>query len=467
MRTGISATRITDRASRVDSVDADMRCCPHATVRVAFDHVRSDLSGYGLTNGQHPGVLVAQAPRQLTPHRSALHGFGAALRQWRECRGLSQRALGKRVHVSGDLVGKVEKAERWPSSHLVESFEAALQAAGELVRLLPDLERERRLTDIGYRLTDDARSQLRVVMPHPDAPDLLRSWHEQLATLATTGNRIGYAGMASTAHAQISIAATIGRRSRSARRREALIAQALWAEFLSWIDEQSDAVEADAWLRHAQQHAVEANAPTLASYVLMRQSQRALERFDPGNAIALAQRALEEVRLPGRIRALLLIRQAQAYAMGGDQNACAASIDKAHSVAGSTDWGSELPVDLSFHCNPVYIAAHEAQCRLLLGQPTAAADLFEQLLDQWPDQWRVDEALWRSALSTAYINTGDIERAATEAANALALAAGTSSTRALRWLNPTAVALRQQTAVPEAAAFVLTYRQATLEACNH
>lgn len=95
-------------------------------------------------------------------------------------------------------------------------------------------------------------------MPHPDAPNLLRSWHEQLATLATTGNRIGYAGMASTAHAQISIAATIGRRSRSARRREALIAHALWAEFLSWIDEQSDAVEADAWLRHAQQHAVEA-----------------------------------------------------------------------------------------------------------------------------------------------------------------------------------------------------------------
>lgn len=48
----------------------------------------------------------------------------------------------------------------------------------------------------------------------------------------------------------------------SARRREALIAQALWAEFLSWIDEQSDAVEADAWLRHAQQHAVGVRRPS-------------------------------------------------------------------------------------------------------------------------------------------------------------------------------------------------------------
>lgn len=410
---------------------------------------------------------MAQTPRQLSPHRSALHGFGAALRQWRECRGLSQRALGRLVHVSGDLIGKVEKAERWPSARFVESCEGALQAGGELVRFLADLESARRLTSVGYRLAEGAEGQLRASINNPDKTDLLRSWHEQLAGLAIDGNRTGYAGMASTAHAQISVAAAIGRRSRSADRRDVLITQALWAEFLSWIDEQSEAAEADAWLRRAQQHAVEANAPTLTSYVLMRQSQRALERFDPRNAIALAQRALEEVRLPGRIRALLLIRQAQAYAMGGDQNACAASIDKAHRVADSADWGSELPIDVGVHCDPVYVAAHEAQCRLLLGQPAAAADLYEQLLRHWPAQWRVDEALWRSALSSAYVSMGDVERAATEATNALALATGTSSGRALRWLNPTAVALRQQSSVPEAAAFVLAYRQAALEACNH
>ncbi|MEV0427889.1 helix-turn-helix transcriptional regulator [Micromonospora sp. NPDC050495] len=410
---------------------------------------------------------MAQTPRRLTPHRSALHGFGAVLRQWRERRGLSQRALGRLVHVSGDLIGKVEKAERWPSARFVESCEGALQTGGELVRFLADLESARRFTSVGYRLAEGAEGQLRASIDHPDKTDLLRSWHEQLASLAVAGNRTGYVGMASTAHAQIGVAAAIGRRSRSADRRDILIAQALWAEFLSWIDEQGDAAEADAWLRRAQRHAVEANAPALASYVLMRQSQRALERFDPRNAAALAQRALDEVRLPGRIRALLLVRQAQAYAMGGDQNACAATIDQAHRIAGRADWGSTLPVDVGAHCDLVYVAAHEAQCRLLLGQPAAAADLYEQLLRQWPDQWRVDEALWRSALSTAYVNSGDVERAAVEATNALALATGTSSARALRWLNPTAVALRQQTAVPEAATFVRAYRQATLEACNH
>ncbi|TNH22316.1 helix-turn-helix domain-containing protein [Micromonospora orduensis] len=410
---------------------------------------------------------MAQVPRRLTPHRSALHGYGAALRQWRERCGLSQRALGRLVHVSGDLIGKVEKAERWPSARLVESCEAALQTGGALVAFLSDLERERRLTGAGYRFPDGTDGQLGAAMDHSEETDLLRSWHEQLASLAIAGNRTGYAGMASTAHAQISTAAAIGRRSSSTDRRKVLIAQAMWAEFLSWIDEQSDAAEADAWLRCAQRYAVEANAPALASYVLMRQSQRALERFDPRQAAALAHQALDEVRLPGRIRALLLVRQAQAFAMGGDQSSCVASIDEAHRAAGSADWDSELPIDVGVHCNPVYVAAHEAQCRLLLGEPAAAADLYEQLLQQWPAQWRVDEALWRSALSTAYVNSGNVERAATEATNALALAAGTSSGRALRWLNPTAVALRQQSAVPEAAAFVLAYRQATLEACNH
>ncbi|SCF46488.1 hypothetical protein GA0070215_1486 [Micromonospora marina] len=371
------------------------------------------------------------------------------------------------MHVSGDLIGKVEKAERWPSTRFIEACESALQAGGELLRLRSDLESERRLSAVGYRVAEGAEGRLRDSLDHPGKPDLLHSWPEQLAYLAGAGNRTGYAGMASTAHAQISVAAAICRRSRSADRRELLIAQALWAEFLSWIDEQRDAADSDAWLRRAQRHAVEADAPALTSYVLMRQSQRAIERFDPRNAIALAKRALNEARLPGRIRALLLVRQAQAYAMGGDQNACAASLEEARRVVGSADGDSELPIDVSAHCDPVYVAAHEAQCRLLLGQPAAAADLYEQLLRHWPAHQRIDEALWRSALSTAYINSGEMERAATEAAKALDLATGTSSARALRWLNPTAVALRQQVAVPEAAAFVLAYRQATLETCNH
>src|SRR3954469_24554653 len=77
-------------------------------------------------------VVMAQRPRQLTPHRSGLDAFGSELRSWRVRRGLSQDALGRLVHVSGDLIGKVEKAVRRPTRMMVESCDAALEAHGAL-----------------------------------------------------------------------------------------------------------------------------------------------------------------------------------------------------------------------------------------------------------------------------------------------------------------------------------------------
>jgi transcriptional regulator with XRE-family HTH domain len=89
---------------------------------------------------------MAQLPKPLTPQASALHRFGAELRQWRLRRDLSQDALGLRVHASGDLVAKIEKAQRWPAAGFAERCDAVLQANGAIVGLLPyvELERQRR-----------------------------------------------------------------------------------------------------------------------------------------------------------------------------------------------------------------------------------------------------------------------------------------------------------------------------------
>src|SRR2546423_3500998 len=59
---------------------------------------------------------------------SARHFFGAELRYWRNRRGLSLAQLGRAVYVSADLIGKVEKAQRWPRAALVDQFEAVLDA---------------------------------------------------------------------------------------------------------------------------------------------------------------------------------------------------------------------------------------------------------------------------------------------------------------------------------------------------
>jgi transcriptional regulator with XRE-family HTH domain len=77
---------------------------------------------------------MAQQSRSLQPYGSPEAFFGAQVRAWRVGRGLSQARLGRLVHVSGDLVGKVEKAERRAHPGLVAELDAALGAAGALVR---------------------------------------------------------------------------------------------------------------------------------------------------------------------------------------------------------------------------------------------------------------------------------------------------------------------------------------------
>ncbi|MET7952229.1 helix-turn-helix transcriptional regulator [Micromonospora sp. NPDC005324] len=86
---------------------------------------------------------MAQTPRELAPHTSAKHYFGAQLRTWRERRLWSQARLGEHLHVSADLIAKVEKALRWPSPEFAAACDSALVTGGALAEFLPlvDLER--------------------------------------------------------------------------------------------------------------------------------------------------------------------------------------------------------------------------------------------------------------------------------------------------------------------------------------
>lgn len=100
--------------------------------------------------------IVAQAPRALAATESARHFFGAELRVLRERCKLSQDELGALVHVSGDLISKVEKALRWPPPGLAEACDAALGSGGTLARLWPlvDAQRTDRRTVAGKSASD-------------------------------------------------------------------------------------------------------------------------------------------------------------------------------------------------------------------------------------------------------------------------------------------------------------------------
>jgi hypothetical protein len=50
-------------------------------------------------------------------------------------RGISLRVLGTEVHVSADLIAKIEKAHRRPTADVIGRCDAALQSGGLLTRL--------------------------------------------------------------------------------------------------------------------------------------------------------------------------------------------------------------------------------------------------------------------------------------------------------------------------------------------
>lgn len=67
-------------------------------------------------------------------------GFGVELRRRREAGGYSLANLGRLVHVSGDLIGKIEKGQRTASPDLIRRLDDLLVAEGALVESVHHLQ---------------------------------------------------------------------------------------------------------------------------------------------------------------------------------------------------------------------------------------------------------------------------------------------------------------------------------------
>jgi transcriptional regulator with XRE-family HTH domain len=78
---------------------------------------------------------MAARMRILDPGASPRHRLGAEIRHYRRDRGLSQAALGLLVHVSADLIRKVECADRFPSAELIAKLDQVLGAETQLTDL--------------------------------------------------------------------------------------------------------------------------------------------------------------------------------------------------------------------------------------------------------------------------------------------------------------------------------------------
>jgi transcriptional regulator with XRE-family HTH domain len=358
---------------------------------------------------------MPQAPKPLDPSLSTRHRFGAELRRWRELRGLSQAALARLVHVSPDLIAKIEKADRRPTQSLANACDRLLSADGSLASIWPEIERE-------------LRGQL---IASPIDPELATHWSRMLAVLAAADNAMGVRGLQNIVSEELRLLARHRRAAAGQLGQRFGQIQARWLEFASWIaDNDGDPVQAATCLSRADQLAVETDAPTVAGYVLMRRAQRAVEAFDPRTAIALAEPAARHNKLPPRIKALSLVRAAQAHALEGNPPAVQARMTLAYRAVEKSGTDPEDEA-LAGHCTTAYIRAHEAHCRLLLGEPMPAIRAYHDVLADWPIGQRLDEGLFRAQLAVAHDAAGMTEEADAEGLHALDLARQTGSQRTM------------------------------------
>jgi transcriptional regulator with XRE-family HTH domain len=121
---------------------------------------------------------MPQATRSLDPSLSPRHRFGAELRRWRQLRGLSQAGLARLIHVSPDLVAKIEKADRRPNRSLAETCDRLLGADGSLAAKWLEIK------------PDEPKGAT-----SPIDPELAAHWSRMLTMLAATDNAIGVRGL--------------------------------------------------------------------------------------------------------------------------------------------------------------------------------------------------------------------------------------------------------------------------------
>src|SRR6266702_1338756 len=90
------------------------------------------------------GGVMGQQRTALTPERSSLHLWGSELRALRDARGLSLARLGHLIRYDPSYLGRLERAEQFPSEDVAKACDHALGAGKELIRLWRLADRERR-----------------------------------------------------------------------------------------------------------------------------------------------------------------------------------------------------------------------------------------------------------------------------------------------------------------------------------
>ncbi len=378
---------------------------------------------------------MANRMRSLDPQASPAALFGAELRALRLARGLSLARLGKLVHVSGDLLGKLEKAERRPQPDLVDRLDRALDAGGLLDRLAHDV------LDADPRHSPIVDVDLPVGRALPVLCQVVEAARSRDHAMGDGGGAdvlIAHARAAERVHA-----------ARSPAERPALgrsIAEAY--QLAGWISfDQGRPAHAEYALGQARRWVERAADPALAAYVLgPNLSFIATYGGAPALGVERAYGAIGWARRSGnrRLTAFTMAIGARAHARLHEPGLCFDLLDQAAAEldAHVPDARDEGWLSVFDHAA---LDGHRGSCLLDLGLPARALDPLAAQQQHAAARFVRNRMIWGLDRAEALLGIGEIDQACTELSQMLE-AAATPTPRVRRRVRAVQLRLRSLSA---------------------
>lgn len=357
--------------------------------------------------------------------------FPQVLRRLRNERGLTLRELARLVHHSKSLLHELENGTRQPSVETAQALDTALDAGGELARMVT--------VDTGGMRRRDfvAAAGVAVALPHQRLTFGRRVGADLPAQLVTRTARLrrldDFLGGADTHRlyaAEVdSTKALIRDGSYTEKTGRALLAVlaeqaqlAGWAAFDAGLHD-----DADHLYRMSLAAAEDANDTALAGNAWAFIAYERLGRGQSGidEAVAAVDTAGPAVT-PG-VRALLHCRRAWAHAVTGQ--AQDAETHLALAATALTEHDDRPEPDWVYWVDRSEVEIMTGRCWTVLRRPMRAITVLEQVLAAYDDTHARDKALYLSWLADAYLDAHEVEQACATAAHAMELSAGVGSIR--------------------------------------
>jgi Helix-turn-helix domain len=355
---------------------------------------------------------VAQKPRELDPGASAAALFGAQLRVLRVRRGLSQAQLGRLVHVSGDLVSRVELAQRSVQADVVARLDDVLGACGALSR-------------IAGRSAEDEHMEVGEASRLPAGVATAPALRSALDQIRRDDHVMGAGSGLEIVRGHLRFAEGILGKVRGRSRAELIGAVAEGYQLAGWMAfDREDQLGTEKLLGAARARAEQAEDPGLVAYVLgPNLSFATTYGGNPTLGVERAYAGLGWARRSGnrRLVAFTMAMAARAHARLGEDMLCMELLDQADGELDRHDVATPDPSWLTVFERSA-LEGHRGSCLLDLGRPERAVEPLENQDSPTSKQFVRNRVIWRLDRAEAYLRLGEVDVACAEIDVAMGLA---------------------------------------------